>query len=282
MKKTLLAGAALLAITGAASAADLTPTYAPGPVPVPGTFVPASAFSWSGFYAGVNAGYAFNDSKRHLDQAFAVAPPASLANATVLDYQTGRSRDGFAGGGQFGYNIQFGQGAGLVVGVETDIQYADLNGGRRDNAFAAYGPGFVDLTGNRGVDYFGTVRARLGYGFGPTLVYATGGFAYGGNGGSAHIDGYKDDDTKVGYAVGAGVEFALSSMPFLSSFGNGVTFRVEGMYVDLQSDGRRNDGTVVGYYAPTATPYLSYGPHRTTDSKFAVVRAGLNYKFGTY
>lgn len=61
-----------------------------------------------------------------------------------------------------------------------------------------------------------------------------------------------------------------------------MTFRVEGMYVDLQSDGRRNDGTVVGYYAPTATPYLSYGPHRVTDNSFAVVRAALNYKFGTY
>lgn len=88
------------------------------------------------------------------------------------------------GGGQIGYNYQWGQ---FVLGVETDIQGSGTRGG----GFGA-GTGLASGTGvqqaaiggvtvNAGVDYLGTVRGRVGYLVMPTmLVYATGGYTYGG------------------------------------------------------------------------------------------------------
>ncbi len=78
----------------------------------------------------------------------------------------------------------------MVVGIEADAQYADF--GRQRNRFAAAtvpggaivpGTLIFNPNGLTGLDYFGTVRGRLGYAFDRTLVYATGGFAYGSGGG---------------------------------------------------------------------------------------------------
>ena len=53
--------------------------------------------------------------------------------------RTGGDRDGFVGGGQVGYNYQLTPGAGFVVGVEADLQYARLRPNRRD-AFSGFAP----------------------------------------------------------------------------------------------------------------------------------------------
>jgi len=56
MKKLLLSSVALLGLTVAATAADLPRRVAPAPyVPV------APAFTWTGFYIGVNAGYGWSN-----------------------------------------------------------------------------------------------------------------------------------------------------------------------------------------------------------------------------
>ncbi|MEE7494730.1 hypothetical protein MOTC310_31700 [Methylobacterium oryzae] len=189
-----------------------------------------------------------------------------------------------------GYNVQFGQGAGIVLGVETDIQYADLNNRRRDGGFYSFGPGavsssvvFVDPTGNRGVDWFGTVRGRIGYAFDRVLVYGTGGFAYGGGGSDNQLAYGRDNDTRIGYAVGGGVEYAIPTGSFLNFFNsNAVTVKVEGLYVDLERDSRKSAGSIFAYDTATNTPYVAVGNKRADDTQFAVVRAGLNYKFGSY
>ena len=56
MKQFLLSSVALLGFTAGAMAADLPRRSAP---PV---FVPVPVFTWTGFYVGVNAGYAWSDS----------------------------------------------------------------------------------------------------------------------------------------------------------------------------------------------------------------------------
>ena len=81
------------------------------------------------------------------------------------------SPDGFNGGVQAGYNWQAGN---TVFGIETDIQGASSEDNK--TCFDC-GPG---LTVNSKLPWFGTVRGRLGYAVGPSLFYATGGFAYGG------------------------------------------------------------------------------------------------------
>jgi outer membrane immunogenic protein len=124
--------------------------------------------NWSGLYAGVNAGYGWNGAS--LD---AGAPDPA----------------GAFGGGQIGYNFQRGN---IVFGLETDFQGAGIS----DSNLAF---------GKSEMDWFGTVRARLGFTFANALVYGTGGFAYG------HVNntGFPSE-TQTGWVAGGGVEYKLA------------------------------------------------------------------------
>ena len=165
-----------------------------------------------------------------------------------------------------------------------------MNNQRRDSGFYTFGPGavgnniaIVNPAGNRGVDWFGTVRGRVGYAFDRFMVFGTGGFAYGGGGESDGLQFGRKDETRIGYAVGGGVEYALPTNSFLNFMGsNAVTFKIEGLYVDLQSDSRKSSGSVFAYDTAAGIPYVAAGNKRLDDTQFAVVRAGMNYKFGTY
>ncbi|HET7256597.1 MAG TPA: porin family protein, partial [Xanthobacteraceae bacterium] len=98
MKKFLLAGVALAALSGSAVAADLArPAYAP----------PPPMYSWTGLYWGVNVGYSWGRDKNQWNL---------VGFGTVSESQ---KMDGVIGGFQSGYNYQFGQ---WVLGLETDIQ----------------------------------------------------------------------------------------------------------------------------------------------------------------
>ncbi len=133
------------------------------------------------------------------------------------------------------------------------------------------------------------MRGRLGYAFDRTLVYATGGFAYGSGGGRQFGTGVNSDDFQTGYAVGGGVEYALPTDSFLNFFrSSAVTLKVEGLYVNLEQN-RRTAGSfaqnIGGALVSTTTPGVTLvsGPANTRrDTEFAVVRAGVNYKFGSY
>ncbi|WP_375455256.1 outer membrane protein [uncultured Methylobacterium sp.] len=285
MKKLLTSLAAFTALTAAATAADL-PRRAPPPV-----FTPVPVFTWTGFYFGINAGYAFdagaNQKIYTLPTGSVVGSPGT--NVAIATTNQGQS-DGFSGGAQIGYNYQFTPGSGVVIGVEADAQYLDI--GRRFGAtqnytlvgtpglaFAAPRAGIV--TRGNGLDYFGTVRGRVGYAFDRVLFYGTGGFAYGSgeeDQNFAQIGLGNSSDFRTGYAAGAGVEYALPTDSFLNFFrSSAVTLKVEGLYVNLD----RNRNAVGGIYTGVASNlvYIA-GSARTTE--FAVVRAGLNYKFGSY
>ncbi|MBE7249106.1 MAG: porin family protein, partial [Actinomycetospora chiangmaiensis] len=188
MKRLITSLAAFTALTAAASAADLPRRAAPPPV-----FTPVPVFTWTGAYFGINAGYAFDASSRSNNSGFVqtAGSPAVLTGAGLVPYQAlapngsvllynRNNREGFSGGGQIGYNYQFTPGSGIVVGFEADAQYLDFGGRPRYATNAAViNPGFVPLNGTLNtLDFFGTVRGRLGYAFDRTLVYATGGFAY--------------------------------------------------------------------------------------------------------
>ncbi|MBI4723668.1 MAG: porin family protein, partial [Rhodomicrobium sp.] len=128
--------------------------------------------NWSGLYGGVNVGYG-----EHVD----------------YDDISG----GFAGG-QIGFNFQRGN---LVYGVETDFQFSGI--GASYNGWL--GSASIDL------NYFGTVRGRLGYAFDRALVYATGGFAYGELEAAAAIPllgwSWHGSEVETGYVLGGGVEY---------------------------------------------------------------------------
>ena len=100
------------------------------------------------------------------------------------------SLDGIVGGGQIGYNWQMQR---AVFGLEADIQGTDEKGSRAFTcplntctppvggflALVIPGPA-VPVTLNQKIDWFGTVRGRIGYLADPKLLlYVTGGLAYG-------------------------------------------------------------------------------------------------------
>ena len=279
MKKLLTTFAAFTALTAAASAADLPRRAAP---PV---FTPVPVFTWTGFYAGFNAGYGFDAGSN--SNAY-VLPAGSVIGSAgtngVLRLNNGRNEtEGFVGGGQIGYNYQFTPGSGLVVGIEADAQYTDFNrrGGASTytfvgtNGLAFTPPAAAVFTARRSLDYFGTVRGRIGYAFDRVLFYGTGGFAYGSGTTIAGLGG--NDSFRTGYAAGGGVEYALPTSSFLNFFqSSAVTLKVEALYVNLE----RNRNQATGIFTLANNSLLLGENARSTE--FVVVRAGVNYKFGTY
>jgi outer membrane immunogenic protein len=262
----LASTAALACVTSAAIAADL-----PAPAPPPPIIVPV--FTWTGFYAGVNAGYGWRDNNN--TQGLFVppgtfAPPFANVTGFLGNGGSNSNRDGFVGGGQIGYNYQFGS---FVVGVEADIQWADFNVDQ--NLFfvpAGFPPSFVPaiLNNNDDMEWFGTVRARAGVAFDRFLIYATGGFAY--------------SDNNNGWTAGGGIEWALPSDLF-GGFASAATIGLEGLWVSLERDDNNNNG-FVGTYVPVigGGPVSVFVPvaDRGGDNEFFVARAKLNLKFGTY
>jgi outer membrane immunogenic protein len=87
---------------GPAIAADM-PLKAPPPA--------APALSWTGFYAGLNAGGSWGRARSDVDIS------GLATSVTVLDSV---SPDGVIGGGQLGYNWQLD--SNWLVGAEADIQ----------------------------------------------------------------------------------------------------------------------------------------------------------------
>ena len=244
MTHTFAGALAALVVAGSvlpAGAADLGPYRQPA-APVVYDDAPA-AYSWRGFYAGLNGGYAWGSE----DPIVVTGGVASGAMSAI-------DPDGWFGGGQIGYNAQFGN---FVLGAEADLMGGNIEGTTTGVIGA---PAFTAAAASE-LNWLSTIRARAGFAAGNVLVYATGGVAFAdidyalvGADGSVAAGG----DTLTGYAVGGGIEWA---------FARNWTLKSEYMYVDL-GDARING--VDGGGAPISASF---------DNAFHTVRAGINYKF---
>jgi outer membrane immunogenic protein len=232
MKKFLLATVALVALgaTVPALAADL----AARPYTKAAPYVPQPIYNWTGFYIGGHLGGAFSS-----DNNF---------NGLV----TGNNGNGrFLGGVQVGGDYQFAP--NWVLGIEGQYSWlANNNGG------VIFPGGFTYTNNQRGL---GSVTGRVGYTWGPALLYVKGGYAFSDNNenvtlGGAPIAFAFDSDHKNGYTVGAGVEYM---------FAQNWSAKVEYQYYNFGKS---------RFIAPAAlAPFGSF----TTDDH--VVKAGLNYRF---
>ena len=73
-------------------------------------------FTWTGFYLGINAGYVFDSSTR-FDRTVGFLPNNQAAlNTGLRPIAHTVDDDGFTGGGQIGYNYQFGNIGGFGFG----------------------------------------------------------------------------------------------------------------------------------------------------------------------
>lgn len=226
---------------------------------------------WTGFYAGIHAGYAWTDGEVPVQ----VADPLNLATAPVLDgafaLRYSLDRRGYVAGGQAGYNHQIDR---LLLGVEADLAVSDLKGDqiiltpRCPNVCGS--PNLSGIT--QKMDWYGTVRGRIGAVAHNWLFYGTAGVAFGdvkysywqnnaifGLGG--RIASFaSDSNTHVGWTAGGGIEYGFGRW----------SAKVEYLYFDL---GEHNLTMPLN----TAPTFIQFIPKFENTS--SIVRAGLNYRF---
>jgi len=243
---------------------------------------PAPIYSWTGFYIGANLGGGWGS--RNVDYTPNDASSAILVFGFPLS-SVSFDTSGIIGGLQLGYNYQFNR--NWLVGTETDFDGSGMRGS--GSGSSSKGGGTVWPVAER-VNWFGTVRARLGYL--PTsnlLAYVTGGFAYGRveqsgdlsgpfifqsisapftsvncNGGTCYAG--SSSGVNVGWTLGGGLEYALWQQ---------WTVRAEHLYVSLESWGVTEAAlaTLSGFPTPSSFN-ANFG-----RTNFNVVRFGLNYQF---
>ena len=282
------AGVALLLLSGSASAADMAVKARPLPV--------VDVWNWTGFYIGGNVGYGWSDGDRTVTARPSDAQSALLLNTFAFDFGPARppvsfATSGVTGGLQAGYNWQL---SNWVVGVEADINAANINGrGAADLTSADPGIPFR-LTADEHIKWFGTARARAGFLATPNLLlYGTAGVAYGqveqssallftrqvnlpftviviGTGSvtcaplNAPCYAGSTRENAVGWTAGGGAEY---------KFAKNWSLKGEYLYVDL---GNRNYlQRAINFTGSQSTIQMSSS--RTT---FHAARVGINYQFG--
>lgn len=266
--------AAFSALASLAAVAALSAPAAAADMRIPMKAPPAVApviFNWTGFYIGVNGGGAFGE--RHDVNVTETLAGAIFVAGTwpgVGNFGSLEPTGGF-GGGQIGYNWQP-VGSQWVFGFEADIQGAGI----KDDATATLPyiavPATITVASENQIDWFGTVRARLGYAFDRVMVYATGGVAFGESKFSlsmaetfaGNVAAVTDNDTRVGWVAGGGVEWA---------FAPNWSLKGEYQYIDLGSR------TVTAPEFTAAGAPTAFAVSTDVDTTFHTGRLGINYRF---
>lgn len=209
--KNVLLGTIALVALGAAGPA-MAADLAARPYSKAPAVAPAPIYNWTGFYIGGHVGGAFRGN-----------------DANILG-GGGDSGGRFLGGGQAGYDFQLAP--SWVLGVEANYSFVATN----------------SVIADRGL---GSVTGRLGYTWGPTLLYVKGGYAWAD---SRFTNGFTGNGGRNGYTVGGGLEYL---------FTQNWSGKIEYQYYDF--------GTM-NY----VTPALLVGGFRNDEH---TIKAGLNYRF---
>lgn len=241
----------------------------------------APPFSWTGYYIGVNGGYGWGSgggdgtvypSSIPLAPGYTIVAPAPGPYGFSVDDPKG----GF-GGIQIGRNWQSDR---IVYGIEADFDFASIKGdGSAPILFDVSNPDAGIFRGtatlSQKLEWFATLRGRLGYDFNPVLVYVTGGLAIGHIKSTLDLTGAtydvgggtpvfvastsasaSDSTTRVGFAIGAGGEWMVSP---------NWSLRGEYLFISFQNS---SDLSVPGVTASSL------------GMDVQIARAALNYRFG--
>ncbi len=268
---TLVAAACSLGVAQAASAADL-----PAKMPVKAALAPVVApYNWSGFYVGGNVGYGWGQAGSDVTLTTFVTTGFLTSGPAPVTISDSVKPKGIIGGAQIGYNWQ--PTPNWLFGLEADWQGSAQKASSTlpvQSYFIFLASGSVQAAYDARIDWFGTVRGRIGYTFDRFLLYATGGLAYG----EVKIAGTVTDSgtfilgsfsstaafgasrVNAGWTVGGGIEGAF--------YGN-WSVKAEYLYLDLGS----LDASSPGPFG--SEPVTAHT--RFTDN---IVRVGVNYRFG--
>lgn len=211
--------------------------------------VTAHSHEWSGMYAGINTGVGFGSFEYS-------------TTYQILDDRWTEADDlkafGLMYGAQAGYNHAF---RSFVLGVEADFQFTGILA--HDHGYIDYGWSREDIRVGTNVDWFATIRPRVGILFDRVMVYGTGGLAVGRM--EEFVEYFGDEperyeggaDIKPGWVAGAGVEYAMTDR-----------LRLKTEYFFTAFD-RRRRGANPGNDVVRAH----------TDIGFHAVRIGVNWAF---
>ncbi len=235
-------GAAVLAFSALQAAAADLPARMPVKAPAP---VVVAAFNWTGCYIGAHGGYAWGEK----DWTWNAFP---IANGD-------HNIDGWLVGGQVGCNYQTGR---VVLGIEGQFSWADLDGSHSFNFTLPFVAGVNTFGFHTNVDFLGTIAGRLGYTFDRTLVFVKGGAAFAHDKYRISVNGTDiltaDDDLRWGWMVGGGLEYAFT--------GN-WSMKIEYNYMNF---GNRDTSFCNGPACETIN----------IDQQIQLVKVGINYRFG--
>lgn len=247
------AGAATLAVACAASPALAQPAGPP----------------WTGFYVGAVIGAGWGDAKARstvtTGTGAVVIPPADAAALGSLTSHD-ETKSGFIGGVEGGYNYQMGN---WVFGVEADWSSLDLKNSNQKTLVSPLlvsPPITYSLNQQIRTDWMVSLRPRIGYAWGPLMVYGTGGLAWSelkynatffDNRSPADTLNASSKSTKTGWVAGLGAAYAFTP---------NVSFKGEWLHTDFGHVG-----------SATTNSFVSITP---TDSVQAnLFRVGVDYHF---
>ena len=271
MKRLFLGSVALVALglgAPAAFAADM-PAYAPPPPAPP-------AYTWTGCHIGGGGGYGSGRST-HFTTGGSVVTANSTAFGTPLpagaNITDSFNLSGFVGFGELGCDWQWGT---WVFGIAGDGNATNKEGQAFEIPLVPFaGAGRANWISETQERWLVTARARLGltnfWWFGPnTLVYVTGGGAWAKidtseflPGANATITGHQESNTRSGWTIDGGAEYAV---------GYDWSVKSEFLYVKF-------DDYTTFTNAPFAlAPFGNVAPRQVRLEDY-IWRAGLNYKF---
>jgi outer membrane immunogenic protein len=190
--------------------------------------------------------------------AQALPVPANIGSATA-------SAGSWLLGAQAGYDWQTGP---WVYGLAADISATHLNSQANTTLVGGFG---VPASVSADIDWYGTVRGRLGWSSGPLLLYGTGGLAYGRIALSGSLMAVpppplglnaQTSSVNVGWVAGAGVEYLWSPNVVLS---------LDYQYVDLGSTSVATGATAAGQGFSTL--------NANARGQFQAVTVGVSWLF---
>ena len=292
MRKLFLATLAFGAFGGAAVAADM-PLKAPVPPPI-------AVYNWTGFYAGLNAGYGWGDASSINNPV----DPASMIvfsndNFPTSTFNSSFRQKGAIAGGQAGYNWQFSN--RVVAGIEADLQFSDIRGRDFHQAFLDPATFLNNFSFNaiteRHLEWFGTVRGRLGFLATPSLLlYGTGGLAFGDTTSRGDVILAPAGPSSIGVSIG-GFLFGCATAPATPTstcytgsnrqtsvgwsaglggewmFAKNWSAKLEWLHLDLP-------GSTVTLVSPSPPSTAGVSTVYTFNHQtYDIVRAGINYHF---
>jgi outer membrane immunogenic protein len=259
----------LFAVGTTAIAADLPTRKSPPPM------MADPVFSWTGFYIGLDAGWAGRRENNNYTAPGAPDPPGFIpGDAAAISAGASGSLDsrGGAFGAVAGYNQQYGA---LVVGAEADFTWLGLSksvGATFPNPAA--GP--VVSSASAKTEWLVTIRPRAGFAIDRFFGYVTGGLALTQNNfsqsvafppafSSAGTDTFSSNNVRVGGTLGAGLEYALSDH-----------WSIKGEYLHVWIPSINGTSTGHSPFFGNATP-ISYS--HNVNASLDLGKIGVSYKF---